>query len=55
MKKALINLEKFNQKKGLFHSIRIFSDGSGSIYNAFDEIVYGFKTRKQLIKHLKTI
>jgi len=55
VKNALINLEKFNQKNGLFHSIRIYSDGSGSIYNAFDEIVYKFKTREQLIKHLKTI
>lgn len=54
MKKVLRLLEKFNNKNTLFHSIRIYSDGSGHIYNAFDEVIYRFKKRKKLIKHLKT-
>ena len=54
MKKVLRLLENFNNKNGLFHSIRIYSDGSGHIYNAFDEVIYRFKKRKNLIKHFKT-
>jgi hypothetical protein len=53
MKKTLRLLENFNNKNGLYHSIRIYSDGSGRIYNAFDEVVYSFKKRKKLIKKLK--
>jgi hypothetical protein len=53
MKKSLRLLENFNNENGLFHSIRIYSDGSGHIYNAFDEVVYIFKKRKKLIKKLK--
>lgn len=54
MKKILKLLKKFNKRNTPLHSIRIFSDESGRLYNEWDEEeIFRFDNLKELKKHLK--